>query len=361
MKKHIYTAILVAAAGSQMGSTDCGQVLRDPGFDLWCGDARCAWKVERGDVTRVPTWNAGDPGVELVGDDVAIEQLSPVRFSDGDCIEFDLVANIDPTAEVDFNVDVYGDGSVEHSERLPAANWKPLTYQLPIQGIWGGIRFELAKKGAGKAVLAQIEANIVQNGCVGLTPIVPAPAPLGAACNQDNECRSNRCGVGGFDQMCVGCLHDSDCASGDVCAVAEPTSPVYDIPTTCQAANSKPLGELCIYDRECASGRCGGYSCSTCKADSDCAPGEHCAADWSTTNGVSPLVCAPDLHVRTAGQPCASNADCASGVCNGTPRSQCDDGRSCGTAADCPFGDHGLNGLQNGPCNLVGVQGGTCQ
>ena len=62
-----------------------------------CGAATqlCAWKLERGDIKRVPTWNEGDSGVELDGTDIAIEQLSPVDSSDGTCIEFTLVANVD--------------------------------------------------------------------------------------------------------------------------------------------------------------------------------------------------------------------------------------------------------------------------
>ena len=39
--------LFIVLAASQMGATDCGQVLRDPGFDLWCGEDLCAWKLER--------------------------------------------------------------------------------------------------------------------------------------------------------------------------------------------------------------------------------------------------------------------------------------------------------------------------
>src|SRR5215468_1920822 len=70
------TAAIAVAAAGQLGATDCGGgITRDPGFDLWCGDVLCAWKIERGEVLRVPTWNEGDAGVELVGPDAAIEQF----------------------------------------------------------------------------------------------------------------------------------------------------------------------------------------------------------------------------------------------------------------------------------------------
>jgi len=66
--------------------------------------------------------------------------------------------------------------------------------------------------------------------------------------------------------------------------------------------------------------------------------------------------------VRKSGEPCASDDDCASGTCDGTTRTQCTDGRTCASAANCPFGgDETQNGLQNGPCNAVGVQGGSCR
>src|SRR5258706_9723063 len=130
MRKLLTTTALVVVAASQLGATDCGQALRDPGYDLWCGQELCAWKVERGDVKRVPTWNEGDPGVELVGDDVAIEQLSPVDWLDGSCIEFDMISNVATDATVKLNVDVFGDGSLEYSTIVPTSNWKPLSFRL---------------------------------------------------------------------------------------------------------------------------------------------------------------------------------------------------------------------------------------
>jgi hypothetical protein len=360
MRVHLSTIVLALAAFSQLGSSDCGQVIRDPGFDLWCGDQMCAWKVERGTATKVPTWNKGDFGVLLDGDDVAIEQLSPVDYHDGSCLEFDLVANVDDLAQVDLNIDVFGDGSVEHSERIPTSAWKPLSYVLPIDGIYKGVRFEIAKKGSGRAVLANIGAKIVDN-CGGLDPIVPAPAPDGAPCGAASGCTSGRCGVGLFAGVCEGCDGGAgECAAGTVCGLGEPTSPVRDIPFECVPAGGHELGENCFFGQECASGICNMGACSTCDTSHPCSGGETCGADWYA--GHTPYVCSPGAGVRKAGEPCASDADCASGSCAGAARMQCDDGRVCATAANCPFGGPDtMNGLQNGPCNTVGVQGGTCQ
>ncbi|HTR54873.1 MAG TPA: hypothetical protein VMJ10_29495 [Kofleriaceae bacterium] len=367
-KKHLWMGIFLLIAGSQLGATDCGQVIRDSGFDLWCGDSLCAWKLERGQVKKVPTWNEGDPGVSLVGDDVAIEQLTPVASSDanGGCIEFDLIANVDADTDVELNVDLDGDGSIDHSERIPSSKWQPLTFVLPIQGSYDGIRFEIAKTGNGNAVVAQIQAQ-TSTGCGGLSPILAGPMPDGATtCDVDTDCASGHCvnSSGLFGQgTCVGCRGDSDCSSGDVCGLGSPLTPVLAIPQECVAPAGKQLGDDCGEGSECATGICSVRVCSTC-AGATCTDGEACGPAWPSEGsfGFTPYVCSPNAGVRKFGEPCASNDDCASGTCNGTPRSQCDDGRACATAADCPFGGiDTTDPLQQGPCNPVGIQGGSCQ
>src|SRR5215468_984946 len=127
------TAAIVAAAAGQLGATDCGGgITRDPGFDLWCGDALCAWKVERGDVRRVPTWHEADSGVKLVDPGTAIEQFTPVTSGDGTCIRFDLISNADETAQAELAVDIYGDGAVERTFEIPTAPWHPVSYEFAV-------------------------------------------------------------------------------------------------------------------------------------------------------------------------------------------------------------------------------------
>src|SRR5258706_5577644 len=96
----IASLLIFVLAVAQLGASDCGcNVTRDPGFDLWCGEVLCAWKVERGTIRRVATWHPDDAGVELLGD-AAIEQFSPVDSADGTCIRFDLVSDVAENAEV---------------------------------------------------------------------------------------------------------------------------------------------------------------------------------------------------------------------------------------------------------------------
>ena len=357
------TQLLIAAvAASQLGATDCGQVIRDPGFDLWCGDKLCTWKVVRGDVKRVDTWHEGDSGVELVGDDAAIAQLSPVNHHDGTCIQFDFVANVDEDAEAFLNIDVYGDGSIERPERIGTSKWKPFSYKLRIAKPFTGIRFELAKRGRGRAAFAQVGARIA-DGCEGLTEVTQGPAPNGAYCTDDASCKSGMCRTAwapgsllGIAMLCASCDPRSPaCDAGEVCGIGEPTSPALAVQTTCVAAGGDELGEQCGNDAECASGKCVLYACSTCNpyVTTPCAGGETCGQAWE--NG--PWVCSPNGGLRAAFEPCTADADCASGRCNGAVREACSDNRPCGNDSNCPVED----GLEPGTCSVVGIQGGRCE
>ena len=351
--------LVLGLAGTQLGATDCGRVLRDPGFDLWCGEDLCSWKVVRGDVARAPTWHASDAGVELVGEDAAISQLAPVTSDDGACIHFELVANVDDDAEVELGLDVHGDGSLDRRERLPASKWKPLSYNLAIKAPFDGIRFELSKRGSGRAVLGRIHAEIAGDGCGGLPPIDGGPAPLGGRCAGDADCASGLCRMDptafvGVKPRCVGCdpaLGPAACGAGMVCGLGEPRSPVRDLPIECVPQRGDELGELCLTSGECASQICNFFACSSCA--SACGGGERCEPAWT----LGPSVCAPGEGRRASGEPCATDADCASGACNGAVRRTCDDGRPCGNPGDCPAAD----GLTPGECTTVGVTGGSCQ
>jgi hypothetical protein len=358
MRKQSFLFLVVVA--SQMGATKCGQVLRDPGFDLWCGEDLCAWKLERGEIKRVPTWHEADAGVELVGGDVAIEQLAPVNSIDGNCIRFDLVANIAETAEVYLNVDVEGDGTLEMHERLPTSSWKPLSYNIFLETPYDGIRFEITKRGTGEVVLANIGADLANGNCANLTPLDPGPRRPGAACVNGTDCASGTCiasptpvpADSWFNLACAGCT-DTSCGAGQVCGIGNAFSPVFAVPIECVAAGSKETGEKCQSGAECASGACPSGTCSGCGTQAACPTGQTCGSSWS----YGPFICGAGQGLAASGAPCGEDADCASGHCNGSVRMECDDGRPCTSPAQCPFDDQ----LKNGACTTVGIQGGTCQ
>jgi hypothetical protein len=365
--RSLASSALVIAAFAQLGATyDCGgDVIKNPGFDLWCGAAPCHWTIERGTIAKVPTWNKGDFGIALSSEDVAIEQLSPVTSADpnGGCIEFDLVANVDEHAEVDLNVDVNGDGSYEHTERIPTSHWQPIAFLLPIAGTYGGIRFEVTKKGPGSAVVAQVQAQTVAtNACKGLTAIIPQPAPNGAPCADASNCQSGRCGgTPLFVGACTGCDGGAgECAVGDTCGIGDPTSPVRNLPLECVAQHARQLGEQCLFDIECIAGYCTRGACSTCQQQNStgCGGAETCEPAWQTQR--SPFVCSPGQHRRATGESCASDSDCATTTCAGTPRMQCAlDSRPCASDGDCEASPDPTSPTHS--CTTVGVQGGTCQ
>jgi hypothetical protein len=371
--------LFIVAVISQVGATDCGQVIRDSSFDLWCGEELCAWKVTRGDIKRVSTWNEGDSGVELVGTDAAIQQLTPVNHGDGTCITFHLVANVADKAEVFLDIDVQGDGTVERTERIPASHWKPLSYNISIAPPFDGIRFEIRKGGSGSAQLANIGAETTANDeCEGIGALDPGPRRDGALCTAATDCASAIC-IGSptlqpdplfFNAVCAGCdPKASACGAGTVCGLGDAFSPVFAIPTECVPTASKELGEPCLADTECGTGICWRGAdqtlgvCSTCKVDSDCSGGQLCSASWDVDllTWTGPFVCGANEMKAASGAPCATDDDCTSNHCNGAMRAQCSDGRSCISPADCPFGAGGADPLQNGACDTVGVQGGTCQ
>ncbi len=352
MKKRI-SLVVAAVAASQLGATDCGQVLKDPGFDVWCGNELCSWKLIRGDIQRVGTWHASDSGVSFLGSDSAIQQVSPVNSFDGSCIKFTMVADVESTTETFLHVDLEADGVVERSERIPTASWQPITILLSIGGSYDGIRFELSKAGNGRAVLANMGAEIAPDSeCAGLSQIMTGPRPDGASCFNPEDCASGIC----FDLRCAGCEPGATGCGTEVCGYSDALSPTLSEPLECIPAGSRELGERCKSGAECASGKCNDSRCSSCDGPTDCAGGQ-CGLAWgSGTFTPGPHVCRPGEHTGAGGSACGADADCATDECIGSERKECFDGRPCQTRDDCPPD----SGLTPGECTTVGIQGGIC-
>jgi len=89
----------------------------DPGFDDWCGDRLCHWDLADGDIRKAPTWHDRDHGVELVGPHVTLTQRPDIASVA--CLEFKVIADIDPAAAVYVELDFRGDGTSEVRERIP--------------------------------------------------------------------------------------------------------------------------------------------------------------------------------------------------------------------------------------------------
>ncbi len=345
--------VVVVGAAASGGATDCGQIIEDRGFDLWCGESLCTWRLEKGEVRPAPTWHPGDLGVELLGDDTAIAQMTPVEASDGTCVRFTLVADVAEDAEVRLAMDVFGDGSVETDERVPTSDWRKLTYLVRMPADYSGVLFRLAKRGRGRAVLANIGAEIARDAdCT--TPPLAVIRPDGAVCTADADCASGQCyeWPGAWPDVCGGCDEDADCTGGELCVVGGAWPGWLSVASQCLPPGALADGLRCMRDATCASGRCLDGVCGACATAADCG-GDACLP----ADGVRPARCD---RGRGPGAGCFDHGDCDSGACAGAPLRGCDGrlDRECDADADCPgeLADPDLHA-----CETVGFAGGTCQ
>jgi hypothetical protein len=176
MRTHLLSSVLLGVATlASMGATDCGQIIDDSGFDLWCGANLCEWQVEAGEIRKVPTWHESDAGVELLGGDTKISQLTDVNNFDGTCVRFEMVADLDDSVDLRLQLDVWGDGTYEYDERIPASDWRQLSYLVRLPATYDGVRFRLYKRSEGRAVLANIGAVIAEDRVCTSPPLVVTP------------------------------------------------------------------------------------------------------------------------------------------------------------------------------------------
>jgi hypothetical protein len=353
MRARIAGGLVVVLALSQGGATKCGQVISNQGFDLWCGESLCEWVLEKGEVRPAPTWHGDDSGVEMVGDDVAISQLTPVVDADGRCVRMTMVADVEESAEVRLIVDVWGDDLIESDERIPTSDWRRLTYLLRMPPGYSGVRFRLTKRGGGRAVLANIGAEIADDELC-TNPPIEVTRPVGAVCTADADCTGGQCyeWPGDWADICGTCDEDADCTGGDLCVVGGPSPGWLYVASHCMPPGALEDGRPCFRDGTCASGLCVEGVCGGCRDAADCG-----GAACLPAGGGSPARCD---RGRATGATCFRGTDCDSGVCDGTPVMGCNGkpDRDCDTDADCP-GE--LTEPETTVCAIVGFSGGLCQ
>jgi hypothetical protein len=196
----------------------------DPGFDDWCGDRLCRWDVDQGAIRKAPTWHERDLGVELVGSDVVLRQFDAVDSVT--CLDFKVIADIDPAASVFVEMDFLSDGTIDYRQRIPSASWKPLSFLVSAPTWYQGVTLTIRKESEGRAVLARLEMSS-GTGCTG-APIALANRPAGAWCETAAQCASGL--VCEAAKICAttfaACASDGDCAAG--------TGPCVTWPPTCR-------------------------------------------------------------------------------------------------------------------------------
>lgn len=133
---------------------------------------------------------------------------------------------------------------------------------------------------------------------------------LGASCDSSRECASGVCIVppaGGGAVCAAPCAGDEDCADG-VCLRLElgarACAEVLPDGAACEA-NLACAGGFCVEDRD------GVRKCASACADGGCAPDFFCVSDQDDND-----ICMPRLDDRSAGETCAVDRECASGICS---------------------------------------------
>ncbi len=182
---------------------------------------------------------------------------------------------------------------------------------------------------------------------------------LGEVCSHDAcspGCRTNRdCPLdralcdssAGPDGACVQCLGDADCSAGQTCLTGKCRKTCesdVDCPGQKCDLDAKACVD-CLESSDCALGNlCIAQTCTAgCERDRDCPAdtpacdphaGDHgtCFQCVTTAQCQGSQQCADDHHCHDA---CASNADCATGVCD-IPAGIC---VQCLDKAQCPLGN----------------------
>jgi hypothetical protein len=153
-------------------------------------DQLCHWTLVDGEISKVPTWHERDYGVELVGPHVTLTQQPDIQSVR--CLEFKVIADIDPLAAVYVELDFRADGTTEYREQIPSAAWQSLTFLVSAPTWYDTVALTIRKESDGHAVLARLELGDAL-GCTG-TPIPLDNRPAGARCETDDQCASGTCG-----------------------------------------------------------------------------------------------------------------------------------------------------------------------
>ncbi len=284
MKTHTTILLLILATPVLRGD-GCSPAVDDPGFELWCGESLCAWTVEAGAVARVPTWHPADFGVELVGNDARISQLLARRV---DCLGVRTLADVGEGASLELAIDFYDDGTIDHRQPILGDAWALSSFAITPPERYEGARVMVLKAGTGRAVLAELAVSERGRSACTAAPVEVREGALGMSCARDSSCTSGFCEPGlalpegrAPAKVCAACRETVECGSWRVCGLVTDTDRLPH--KACVPRAADPLGAACATDEECASGVCCGGTCSTC-----CAGGPGCASGETCANGLAP-------------------------------------------------------------------------
>ena len=316
MKNHRNLLVFVfAALACVIFATGCDDIIKDPNFHTWCGDQLCSWKPESGEIRKAPTWHKNDTGVELLDSNAAshITAISQVvKGSTYKCLEFSVIADVAAEAQVYVELDFGADGTVEYEQQIAAVGFRLQKTQITAPAHYANMKFTLAKRGSGRAVLAQMDVKSVTT-CTA-RPVELKKQALGTTCAlielasgglqyDDAACGSGVCCQGVCSECCVSANppHDGDgglapdpanhCSGGATCD---------RLPLTSHGSVGNPFGiESNVIPHQCDPGERERDKDAECLLDEDCKSHACEGATWTVVNeqqdgGACPAPPAPD-------------------------------------------------------------------
>lgn len=348
----------------------CAEVDVGTGDPLWCDRQLCpAWTTLEGSVVAAPSWIEGDPAAQLVGTNVRLQgQVAYVPATRNLPWVVEILGDIETGAELEVGLDLYQTGAVGAWVKVPATRWD--TVRIPFEAweepIFGGlplpqgitlqltnqdIRVMLRKQGSGEVVIYRVGLN---TGSAATPPTPQVNRPLGAPCDQPEDCASGRCTATSPAQsvgnVCGGCDGITACGVGHVCGMERRTllSTGGRYALACETPGN--VGSACVDTSECSAGVCCQGLCQGCCSNADCG-GSACENALTGNEAIdipnvsfdltlSTLVPTDDTHypvgtfnvcargqgIGGSGAVCTQNSDCASGLtCQGPPLTRCND------------------------------------
>jgi hypothetical protein len=258
LSRSLFASVFVFGAAT-LGADCEGNIVQDPAFRDWCGNALCSWQTDVGQIARVPTWDANDFGVAFVTDGYdgtgGTEISQVTQENQATCVTFTSVGNFDTSADMNLGVDFNNDGAVDQWYPLGSAAWQRVSAEITAPPSYQGITFYVRKEGTGTAVLAEM-AITSTTGCTAAPPPLP-PAKLGQACSSTSQCATGLVcpePMGGTYRTCGQCSEESPCAGGVVCAQRSVFFPLQCAPGQGLGGSDAP----CLANDDCASGECVG-------------------------------------------------------------------------------------------------------